>query len=196
MKQMLRRVLSSSLFAIVPITAASAQSIFSEVRLGVLAHDVGFLASQKEHGVDLNGELLFVSPVPDSLVSGINPKFRWLLTPRPNVGVDANLSGYTSQAYFGLVWTADLFNNVLNPRDHIFASIGFGPAFNNGYHVSPNSNHKSLGGNVLFHPSLEIGYWFNPRYSVSLYYDHSSNAGFGDENEGLNNAGIRFGVGF
>lgn len=175
---------------------SSAQSIVSEVRLGVLDHDIGFLASHKEDGVDLNGEVLFVSPVPNSAVSGINPKFRWLLTPRPNVGIDVNTAGNTSQLYFGLTWTAVLFKQVFLPNDHIFASIGFGPAFNNGEHVSNNSNHKSLGSNVLFHPSLEIGYWFNPRYSLSLYYEHSSNAGLSTRNEGLNNAGIRFGLGF
>lgn len=49
---------------------------------------------------------------------------------------------------------------------------------------------------VLLHPSLEIGYWFSPRYSVSLYYEQSSNGESDSHNEGLNNAGVRFGLGF
>ena len=173
-----------------------AQSIVSEVRLGVLDHDIGFLASHKEDGVDLNGEVLFVSPVPYNVVSSIDPRIRWLLTPRPDLGIDVNTAGNTSQLYFGLVWTAVLFKQVFLPNDHIFTSIGFGPAFNNGEHASSDSNHKSLGSNVLFHPSLEIGYWFNPHYSLSVYYEHSSNGGLADRNEGLNNAGIRFGLAF
>lgn len=112
------------------------------------------------------------------------------------VGIDINTIGSTSQVYFGLTWTAVLFTHVFLPNDHIFGSIGFGPAFNNGEHVSDNSDHKSLGSNVLFHPSLEIGYWFNPRHSALLYYKHSSNGGLDSHDEGLNNAGVRFGLGF
>ncbi len=196
MKHRLRCVFCSGLLALVPAASASAQTILGELRAGVLAHDIPFLANQKEHGVDLNGEVLFVSPVPNGVVAGINPKFRWLLTPRPNFGIDVNTGGYTSQLYFGLTWTAELFSDVLWPHDCIFVSLGFGPAFNSGHTNTASSNHKSLGSNVLFHPSVEVGYWFNPRYSVSLYYEHSSNAGLASENEGLNNAGIRFGLGF
>ena len=54
----------------------------------------------------------------------------------------------------------------------------------------------ALGSNVLFHPSVEICNWFNPRYSVSLYFEHSSNGGLAEQNAGLNNLGIRLGLGF
>ena len=76
--------------------AAAQSSIVSQVNLGVLAHNVPILGEQKEHGVDLNGELLFVSPVPDRWVSDVAPKWRWLLQPRPTLGFDANTNGYTS----------------------------------------------------------------------------------------------------
>jgi lipid A 3-O-deacylase len=198
MKQVLPCLLGCSLLGLASPAFAQSDltSIVSEVHLGVLAHDIGVLGQQKEHGVDINGEIDFVSPVPDRLIAGIDPRIRWLLDPRPNIGIDANIDGYTSQIYFGLLWTADLFDAVLLPDDHIFFSVGFGPSFNNGYHSSPNSNHKSLGANVLFHPSLEIGYAFTRRYNVSLYYDHSSNGGLDAHNDGLNNLGIRFGIHF
>ena len=196
----MRGGLGSCLLAALPVLAcaetALAQGVVSELKGGVLYHDVGVLGEQKEHGVDLNGELLFVSPVPERLVAGIDPHFRWLLTPRPNVGFDLNTSGYTSQLYFGLTWTANLFYHVLRPQDHISFGIGFGPAFNNGQISSNNGNHLSLGSHVLFHPSLELAYWFTPRYSASIYYEHSSNAGLAQHNDGLNNLGIRFGIGF
>jgi lipid A 3-O-deacylase len=185
-----------SLFTSIIITSAAAQQILSEFRTGVLIHGTGITAVQKEHGVDLNGELLFVSPVPDRWVDGISPRVQWLLTPRPNIGFDVNTSGYTSQLYFGLTWTATLFKGVLRPQDSIFFNFGFGPAFNNGHIRTTSSNHASLGSNVLFHPSAELGYWFNPRYSLSVYYEHSSNAGLANVNDGLNNLGLRFGLRF
>src|SRR5690349_20980658 len=79
--------------------AAAQQSMVSQVNLGVLAHNVPILGEQKEHGVDLNGELLFASPIPDGWVSGVAPRWRWLLQPRPTLGFDANTNGYTSQLY-------------------------------------------------------------------------------------------------
>lgn len=173
---------------------ASAQSIFSELKVGVLAHDVPILADQYEHGADINAELRFVSPVPDDWLANISPPWRWLLDPRPNIGIDANTASYTSQAYFGLTWTAVLWQDMFAPRDHVDVDIGFGPAFNNGHTVS--RTRASLGSNVLFHPSVELVYWFAPRTNVSIYFDHSSNAGLATHNTGLGNLGVRLGVAF
>jgi lipid A 3-O-deacylase len=173
---------------------ASAQSIFSELKVGVLAHDVPIIADQYEHGADINAELRFVSPVPDDWLAIVSPPWRWVLDPRPNIGIDANTAGYTSQAYFGLTWTAVLWQGVFAPRDHVDVDIGFGPSFNNGHTVS--RTHASLGSNVLFHPSVEMVYWFAPRTNVSVYLEHSSNAGLATHNVGLSNLGVRLGVAF
>ncbi len=173
---------------------ASAQSIISELKIGVLAHDVPIMAEQDEHGADINAELRFVSPVPDDWLAMVSPPWRWVLDPRPNIGIDANTAGYTSQAYFGLTWTAVLWQGVFASRDHVDVDIGFGPAFNNGHTVS--RTHASLGSNVLFHPSVELVYWFAPRTNVSVYFDHSSNAGLARHNTGLGNLGVRLGVAF
>jgi hypothetical protein len=196
MKLTPRRVLCPILLALGLAAPASAQGIVSELQVGVLAHDVSILGKQREHGADINGELRFVSPVPDGWVAGTAPGWRWLVTPRPNVGFDANTSAYTSQIYFGFTWTVGLFRSVLRPQDHVSLALGFGPAFNTGHTVTASGNHKALGANVLFHPSVEIGYWLNLRYSISLYFEHSSNGGLAEQNAGLNNLGIRLGLGF
>jgi len=175
---------------------ACARQIVSEVRLGVLAHDIPVLGSHKESGADINADVLFVSPVPDDLVAGVSPTVRWLLTPRPDIGGDLNTAGDTSQLYLGLIWTATLFGNVLTPGDSVFLDLGLGPAFNNGEISTTDPDRKSLGSHTLFHGSLDIGYRFDRRYSVSLYYEHSSNGGLARENEGLNNAGVRLGLAF
>ena len=185
-----------SLVVIAPVASARAQSVVSEVRFGILAHDVPVLGAQKEHGADLNGEVLFVSPVPARAVAGVADELRWLLMPRPDVGIDANTSDYTSQVYLGLTWTASLAHGAFTANDGVFAGFGFGAAFNNGYIETTDSNHLSLGSHVLFHSSLEIGYSFDPAYSVSVYFEHSSNAGLAARNEGLSDLGVRFGIRF
>jgi lipid A 3-O-deacylase len=192
---LLRAILTLVLTCAAGLPSARAQSIFSEVQIGVLAHDLPVLGEQREHGADINGELRFVSPVPDAWVAGVPPAFRWMLTPRPDVGMDANTSGYTGQVYLGLTWTAVLFRAAVTPQDRIDFSIGFGPAFDNG-HRTESARHLGVGSGVLFHPSIELAYWIDPRLSVSLYFEHSSNAGLEKENAGLNNAGVRVGLGF
>ena len=57
---------------------AAQDSVSSQINLGVLAHNVPILGVQKEHDVDLNGEILFVSPVPQNWTSKIAPRWRWL----------------------------------------------------------------------------------------------------------------------
>src|SRR5689334_5406860 len=137
--------------------AAAQQGVFSQLNLGVLGHDVPILGPQREHGVDLNGELVFVSPIPDRWVSGIAPNWRWVFKPRPAFGFEANTNGYTSQVYASLVWTVDLDNGgTLWPDHTVFLSLSFGPAYNTGHVQSRAGNRLSLGSNVLFHAGLEL----------------------------------------
>lgn len=166
-----------------------------QLKLGVLAHSVG---GHELGSVDLNAELLFVSPVSTKALAGL-PLRRFSLPffrPRPDIGFEVNTAGETSQAYFGVTWTWLLLRNLLRPGDGIELDLGFGPAFNNGEIRSPTVSRNSLGSNVLFHTSGEIGYRITPRYVVSVYFDHVSNAGFARENEGQNDAGVRFGIRF
>ena len=194
MRSALFAALAGLLTALGAAPTASAQDIVSELKVGVLAHDVPALGDQREHGADINAELRFVSPVPDSWVADVSPVWRSMLDPRPNIGISANTAGYTSQVYFGLTWTAVLWQGVFVPEDHIDVDIGFGPAFNNGH--TSSSTHAALGSNVLFHPSVELVYWLAPRGNVSIYFEHSSNAGLAPNNAGLDNLGVRFGVAF
>ena len=49
-----------------------------EVKFGVLAHDAGFLGG-KEHGVDLNPELIMPSPVTDAWAASLPGYLRWMV---------------------------------------------------------------------------------------------------------------------
>lgn len=55
---------------------------------------------------------------------------------------------------------------------------------------------KELGSRVLFRQALEIGYDLDDQWSASVYFSHISNASLADENEGLNNLGLRIGFRF
>lgn len=166
-----------------------------EVKFGAFAHDVAF-AGGKEGGADINGEILFASPVRDAVANEVPPYLRWLVQPRLDLGFEANTSGYTSLGYFGLTWTWLLARDLLRSGDGVDFSIGIGPSFNNGLIRSRRPDRKSLGSHVLFHPSLELGYRLTPRYEVSAYFDHDSNAGFARANQSINDAGLRFGIRF
>ena len=153
--------------------------ILSEVRLGVLKHDFGPFSSSEEHGVDVNMELLFVSP--DLL------EFAW--SPRPHIGATINTDGDTSQVYFGLSWEFDVWRDM-------FAGFSFGGSVHDGEKATNRTDKKELGCKLLFRESVEIGWRFGGHHAVTAYLDHVSNANICDQNEGLENLGVRYGYRF
>ncbi len=176
--------------------AAHAQNLtYSEFKFGVLAHDVHFLGG-KEHGVDLNPEIIFQSPIADSWASGLPGYLRWMVQPRPTVGGEINTAGFTDQAYFGATWTWQLASNLLQPDDGIALSYFFGPGFNNGDIIGTAPDRKSLGSHVLFREALELGFRITPVYQISGLIDHVSNGGLAKQNQSINDLGVRLGIRF
>jgi hypothetical protein len=176
--------------------AAQAQNLsYSELKFGVLAHDVHFLGG-KEHGVDLNPELIFQSPFTDAWAAGLPPYLRWMAQPRPTLGAELNTSGFTNQYYFGATWSWQLASNLVQPGDGIALSFFFGPGFNDGDIIGTAPDRKSLGSNVLFREALELGYRITPVYQISGFIDHVSNGGLAKQNQSINDVGVRFGFGF
>lgn len=158
--------------------------LISEIRGGVFSHDTGVFSSNEEDGIALNGEILFNAP--DFL--------RYIGNPRPHIGGTwAVEDGSTSQAYFGLTWEADFW------RDRMFVYGSFGGAIHTG-ETGPESeippDRKALGCRALFRESLGLGVNLTPRVNVAAHLDHISNARLCDQNEGLENAGVRFGYRF
>lgn len=179
------------------ITSNPLWGYISELRMGALAHDVGPFSAKEESGIDTNIEMLFSSP--DFL------EIIW--SPRPQLGINYNSSGDTSQAYLGLEWEYGFW-------DGWFTSFSFGGAVHDGHLVgntedAPNS--KSLGCRFLFREALNLGYRFRGHHAVMLHLDHISNASLceketrdGSEfgrhttvlNEGLETFGVRYGYMF
>src|SRR3954451_7374283 len=102
--------------ALLPVTTAAQTKIVDELKVGGLAHDVGFLGRHVEGGADVNVELLFTSP--DLL--------RYIGSPRPHIGADINTSGNTSDGYFGLTWGIILIQNLFGAGDGVFANGSLG----------------------------------------------------------------------
>ena len=172
--------------ALLAVPGVASAQLVDEVRLGVLAHDIGLFGGNAEDGVDLNAEVRFASP----------NFLRWAFSPRPHLGVSVNTSGATNQAYFGLTWTATLFRDVIVRGDGFFVELGLGGAVHDGKIDTMRVDRKSLGSRVLFREALEIGWAFTPSQSISFMLDHMSNANLADRNEGLDNFGVRYGMKF
>lgn len=168
-----------SVFLYPSVAPAQVAGPISELRAGALAHDIGFLGGGKEDGVDLNAEVLFHSP----------RILDFAYSPRPHLGIQVNGRGQTSQIYAGLTWT-------FWPFDRLWVGFGAGGTLHNGETGDNVPGRKALGSHVLFRLSGEVGYDVTDHVSVSLYFDHESNAGLADNNQGLNNAGIRVGYRF
>ncbi len=115
----------------------------SEIRLGVLGHDVDNLWShfREESGIDYNAEVIFGRPS-TALFSG---------TLRPNFGIVINDSGDTSKVYGGLLWEHEF-------QSGIFLNLGLGAAVHDGELETRERDKKELGSRLLFRIPLEIGY--------------------------------------
>lgn len=182
--------LAAALLALFPSAPSVAQVKFvDEVKIGALAHDVGFLGHHVEGGADVNIEMLFVSP----------ELLRVIGSPRPHIGADINTDGNTSDGYFGLTWGFTLLHGIVAPDDGIFLNGSLGGAIHDGSPltgaVQPRG-HKLLGSRILFRESLELGYQINPVVSVSALLDHISNANLAPRNAGITSAGARLGFRF
>lgn len=162
-------------------TKVIAQSLIEEVKLGVLYHDAPEMWSGfrlEREGVDVNVEVLLKPSLP-----------LWLGAIRPVVGGTVSTRGDTSHAYLGARWQAELGGGF-------FLGLGLGGAVHDGHTLPDSWQHKALGSRVLFHIPAEIGYRLDAHNSLSVYFEHTSNAWFARYNEGLDRIGLRYGYRF
>src|SRR5436190_14385327 len=141
-----------------------------ELKIGALAHDVPLTANSKEPlGPDLNLEVVF-GPSLDFLFGTI----------RPALGATINFAGFTSKAYLDARWQVECCWGA-------FFALGIGAAIHNGEldSLATARDHKQLGYRVLFHPTAEWGYRLTEHHSVSIFFEHISNANTSRQNEGL-----------
>jgi len=164
--------------AVLPVEAGG---FVYEIKAGVLAHDVDGLWSGfrlEDQTADINIEAILSPSLP----------FLWG-TIRPAVGGTINTRGQTSNAYVDARWET-------GAPVGIFFALGLGAAVHNG-HLEPDAvDRKALGSRVLFHIPIELGYRFDAHNSLSVYFEHMSNANTSDNNEGMDFLGLRYGYRF
>lgn len=150
----------------------------SELRLGVLAHDVEFFTDHEENGTDVNVELLW-------------RRFGtlWGMDLRPHLGASLELSGNTSHAYFGLSATTAFMAKG-------FFEFSLGGAAHDGHINGERPDRKDLGCRLLFRESVSLGFTFGEHSSLSVMGDHISNANLCSINQGLSTVGLRYGYRF
>ena len=162
----------------------------SEIRAGAFSHNVysGFVPvlPQRWNGIsrieDLNVELLFNSPDLEL--------FRWIGSPRPNLGGTFSLTGQESMAHLALTWQLPLFDTP------VFFESSFGAAINNGDLTGAAPPRRNLGCRVNFYESISVGVNMEKNFTALLTYEHTSNLGLCVANEGLSNLGLRIGYKF
>lgn len=152
-----------------------------EFRAGLLAHDTDHIwnGNRKEHGVDINAEIVFSRPSVSIFSS----------TVRPNFGLSVNTNGDTSKIYGGLLWEFEMTCGL-------FLNLGVGAALHDGTLGTSREDKRELGSRILFRIPVEIGYTLHDCHRVSIAIDHVSNAGLADHNEGLNSIGLLYGYRF
>ena len=164
--------------AVLPVEAGD---LLYELRGGMVAHDVDGLWSGfrlEKETADINLEAIF-SPSLPILWGAI----------RPAIGGTINTRGDTSNAYIDARWE-------IEAPSGIFFALGVGAAVHNGHLDIDSPDRKALGSRVLFHIPLELGYRFDAHNSLSVYFEHMSNAYLADNNEGMDFVGMRYGYRF
>jgi lipid A 3-O-deacylase len=154
--------------------------LFSEVRLGAMAHDPW---SPERGSADIQGEILFAKPF--SLADKSD-----FLIPRLHLGGAVNTSGKTSHARVGLTWAYDI-----TPKIFVEASLG-GALHNGKTAIAAPANRNSMGCAAHFREQAGIGYRMSGNWSVIASMEHLSNAGLCRKNRGLTNLGVMVGYRF
>jgi hypothetical protein len=184
---MARAVLLGVFAALLALPAAAQEpsrggGLIHELKIGAQVHDVPYLWSGfhvERYAVDLNLEVIFSPSI--AVLDGVL---------RPALGATINFNGDTSKVYLDARWQRDFASGM-------FLALGLGVAVHNGSALFdtyiPDPDSKELGRRVLFHPSIEIGFRLDEHRSVSVFFEHISNASTAPRNEGLDTLGIRLG---
>lgn len=162
-------------------------NVVDEIRIGLNAHNANYVLFPKpweyklDQIEDISFDVLFTSPDLDV--------FRWIGSPRPDLGVTVNLDGQDSLAHLSLTWQLPIFETPF------YIEGAFGAAIHNGYLTgSPDpERYSNFGCRVNFYERYGVGAHLSDNVTASLLYEHTSNNGWCDANQGLSNVGLRLG---
>ncbi len=180
------RALAALAFLVVLPATAAAQAVDTsrpaqphpsvvEMRFAAQIHNPEFTDNDEEGGANLGIEVLGRSPA----------WLDWIWSPRPTAGFSLNTAGDTSAVYAGVTWDFD----IAGP---IFISAFFGGGVHDGETEGNVPDKRALGCPLLFRESIGLGYRLPNGDAIELAVDHMSNASLCDENDGVENLGIKY----
>lgn len=168
---------------------ALAQEItIDELRAGVFYHSAysGFLPTGDNWELtrleDVKFSALFTSPDIEA--------FRWIGSPRPEIGATLNLNGRENILHANLNWQIPVFDTPL------YLELGFGAAVTDGALTGAIRPERNFGCSFNFYDAAGIGANVGENMTVTLRYEHISNLDLCPPNEGLSNIGLMVGFKF
>ncbi|WP_167505966.1 acyloxyacyl hydrolase [Desulfosediminicola flagellatus] len=118
-----------------------------------------------------------------------NNFFKVLSKSRSILGALLHLGNENHQFYAGLAWEFETDETV-------FFSIDFGGAKHTGELESSDPDCQRLGSRLLFRGAVSMGFRINENWNFALSFDHISNAGLAEPNNGLETFGLQVGYVF
>lgn len=190
LKKLLPAAFSIAVFSCVPVSTAAQ---IKEVRIGITEfdhRDIALLPTvgpANENSIAINGEILFDEP----------QFLKWALSPQPYIGATINLEGKTSYGGAGLLWRQGF-------GEKIYGDFALGLVAHTGTTEIRRRGRESLasilprfdeeiqfGSRILFREQIALGYNVNKDWSAEIFYEHLSNGGLAERNDGVNNIGFR-----
>jgi len=160
--------------------------VVDELRFGLHAYNVHgamlpFLVNEWRitEVRSLSFDVLFVSPDIDA--------FRWIGSPRPEIGTTINLGGKENLLHAGLTWQLPVFDTP------IYLEGTFGAAIHDGALTGAAAPTKNFGCRVNFYERFGIGANLSDNVTATVTYEHTSNNNYCEANDGLSNFGVRLG---
>jgi len=100
--------------------------------------------------------------------------------------MDINTNGDTTFGYGGFTWE-------WNVTKRFYVDFFLGIAGHDGFLHNAPPDRRELGSRLLFREAIELGWRITDRHSLSVMWDHYSNAGWIDKkNQGNDNMGVRY----
>lgn len=159
-----------------------------EFRAGVFYHSAygGFLPTGDNWDLsrieDVKFSVLFTSPDIDV--------FRWIGSPRPEIGTTLNLNGRENLIHANLNWQIPVFETPL------YLELGLGAALTDGALNGVAAPARNFGCALNFYDAFGVGAHVSDNVTVTLRYEHISNLEMCSPNDGLSNLGVMVGVKF
>jgi lipid A 3-O-deacylase len=160
--------------------------VVDELRVGLHAHDVHYAALpflvgewELDQVEDLSFDVLFASPDLDA--------FRWVGAPRPEIGATLNLDGQDSLVHANFTWQLPVFDTPF------YLEAGLGGAIHDGALTGAEPGRQNFGCRVNFYERWGVGMNVSDNATATLTYEHTSNNGWCEANDGLSNFGLRLG---